>query len=59
MPEELRSRWIKQFQTWERLRGLQFSRAVMPDDAVDSKLRIIAKADFFLANACHGYLVWI
>ena len=45
MPEELRSKWLKQFHKWEQLRSLQFSRAVMPEDAVDCKLRIIAKAD--------------
>ena len=45
MPEELRSKWLKQFHRWEQLKSLQFSRAIMPEDAIDCKLRIIAKAD--------------
>ena len=48
MPEELRSKWIRQFQLWEQLRGLKFTRSVMPDDAVDSKMRLIVKGDFAL-----------
>ena len=48
MPEELRSKWVGQFQLWEKLRGLQFTRAVMPEDAVDCKLRLIVKCDFAL-----------
>ena len=48
MPEELRSKWIQQFQRWEQLRGLQFNRAVMPEDAVDTKLRLLVLCDFAL-----------
>ena len=54
MPEELRSKWVKQFQNWEKLRGIQFTRAVMPEDAVDEKLRVIAKSDFALAMHVMG-----
>ena len=45
MPPELRSRWIKEFLLWEQLRGLQFNRAMMPIDAIDTKLRIIGAVD--------------
>ena len=45
MPEELRSKWLLQFMQWEKLRGLQFNRAVMPVDAVDGKLRLIVLCD--------------
>ena len=41
MPENLRDKWLKQFLLWEKLRGLKFNRAVMPDDAVDSNMRLI------------------
>ena len=33
MPADLRQCWIKNFWKWERLRGVQFSRAIMPEDA--------------------------
>ena len=42
---DLRSKWVHQFILWEKLRGLKFDRAVMPEDAVDSKLRLICMAD--------------
>ena len=45
MPSDLRSKWLKQFLLWEQLRGIQFDRAIMPEDAVDSKLRVIAAVD--------------
>ena len=54
MPEELRSKWIRQFQLWEQLRGLKFTRSVMPDDAVDSKMRLIVKGDFVLKKLVVG-----
>ena len=46
MPDNLRNRWLEQFMLWEKLRGLQFERAVMPSDAVDEKMRIIVLGDF-------------
>ena len=46
MSVDLRNRWLKQFILWEKLCGLKFDRAVMPMDAVDSKLRIIVLADY-------------
>ena len=45
MPSDLRSKWLKQFLLWEQLRGIQFRRAMMPEDAVDSKLRVIVAVD--------------
>ena len=45
MPADLRQSWIKQFWVWEQLRGLQFSRAVMPEDAANSKMRLITAVD--------------
>ena len=46
LPAQLRSKWLSQFMLWEKLRGLKFDRAVMPEDAIDSKLRLIILADF-------------
>ena len=45
MEDNLRSKWLEQFMLWEQLRGIHFNRAVMPTDAVDCKLRLIACAD--------------
>ena len=46
MPDILRDRWLKQFLFWEKLRGLKFERAVMPSDAVNSRMRLIVMGDF-------------
>ena len=46
MPLELRNKWLKQFLRWESLKGMQFERPVMPQDAVNSEMRIILKGDF-------------
>jgi hypothetical protein len=45
MPASIRSKWCEAFWRFEMLRGLKFSRPVMPVDAVDKKLRILAGAD--------------
>ena len=45
MPAELRNRWLEQFLLWERLRGIQFERAVMPMDAANDRMRLIVKVD--------------
>ena len=45
MPSDLRNKWLKQFLLWEQLRGIQFDRAMMPEDAIDSKMRLIVAAD--------------
>ena len=57
MPDELRNRWLKQFLFWEKLRGIRFERAVMPVDAIDSRMRLIVKvdaADRIISQACWG-----
>ena len=57
MPTEIRSRWLSQFLLWEKLRGLRFERAVMPDDALDSKLRLIEMVDAankMMVQGCWG-----
>jgi hypothetical protein len=45
MPSDIRNKWLKEFLLWEQLRGIHFNRAMMPEDAVDSKLRVIAAVD--------------
>ena len=45
MPSDLRNKWLKEFLLWEQLRGIQFNRAMLPADVVDSKLRVIAVVD--------------
>ena len=45
MVPDLRNKGLKQFLLWEQLRGIQFNRALMPEDAVDSKLRLIVAVD--------------
>ena len=45
MPDFLRNRWIKDFWVFEQLRGIQFTRARMPLDAVRPKMRIITIVD--------------
>ena len=45
MPPDLRQRWVHNFLLFEKLRGLKFERAVMPSDAVDSKLRLLTGVD--------------
>ena len=45
MPADLRQCWIKHFWQWEQLRGLQFNRSVMPEDAIDQKMRLIVAVD--------------
>merc|ERR1712101_94093 len=42
---DLRQRWVKRFHTLEQLRGLKFNRAVMPRDAISSKMNLIAAGD--------------
>ena len=45
MSPELRNQWLKEFLLWEQLRGINFNRAIMPYNAVDSKLRVIVSVD--------------
>ena len=45
MPASVRSKWCEALWRFELLRGIKFSRPVMPIDAVDTKLRIMAGGD--------------
>ena len=45
MPVSLRDKWVETLWRFEMLRGLQFSRPIMPIDAVDSKMRLLSGAD--------------
>ena len=45
MPPDLRQRWVQNLWLLERLRGLKFTRAVMPAEAVDTKLRVLTGVD--------------
>ena len=45
MTDDLEKQWLKEFLLWEKLRGIQFNRAIMPDDAIDTKMRLIIAAD--------------
>ena len=45
MPGDLRQKWVKNFLLFEQLRGMKFSRAIMPAEAVDSKLRLLTGVD--------------
>ena len=45
VPDELRGKWVLNFWRIEKLRGLKFHRAVMPDNAVNSEMDIIVAAD--------------
>ena len=56
MPQDLRQSWIRQFWKWEQLRGLNFSRAVMPQDAKNPKMRLITAVD--MADECINVAIW-
>ena len=45
MPPELRQKWVKNFCLIEKLRGLKYTRAIMPAEAVHSKLRVLTGVD--------------
>ena len=45
MTLDLRQRWVRNFWVLEQLRGIKFSRAIMPTDAVNSKMRILTGVD--------------
>ena len=45
VPGSLRNKWLDAFLTLEKLRGIQFDRPIMPLDAVDKNLRLIALSD--------------
>ena len=45
MPPDLRQKWVKNFWLIEQLRGLKYERAVMPSDAVNTKMRLLSGVD--------------
>ena len=45
LPDILHNKWIKNFLRMEKLKGLKFNRAVMPTNAVSSKLNLISGGD--------------
>ena len=45
MAMDLRQKWVQNFLLFEQLRGMKFTRAVMPADATDSKLRLLIGVD--------------
>ena len=45
MPADLRQKWVKNFLLMEQLRGLKFTRAVMPADATDTRMRVLTGVD--------------
>ena len=42
---DLRNKWLQNFWKLEQLRGLNFHRAVMPENAVNTKMRLITGVD--------------
>ena len=42
---EHRTKWVKNFLDLEKLKGLQFTRPRMPEDAIDSKMRLMVFVD--------------
>ena len=45
MPDIMRNKWLENFWTIEKLRGLSFSRALIPENAINSKARTIVMVD--------------
>ena len=45
VPEELRSKWIKNFWKLEKLRGIKFERQRMPSNAVSTDMDLIVAVD--------------
>ena len=45
VPDELRGKWLKNFWMLEKLRGMKFQRAIMPEGAVSSKMNLIIAVD--------------
>ena len=41
----LRSKWVQNFLTMEKLKGIRFNRARMPKNAVDTRMRLITLVD--------------
>ena len=45
MPTAVRNKWILLFMKFEYLRGIKFHRPIMPEDAINTKMRILTGAD--------------
>ena len=45
MPPDLRQRWVRNFWLLEQLKGLKFTRAVMPPNAINTKMRLLTGVD--------------
>ena len=45
MSQNLRNKWIINFWKLEQLRGINFHRPIMPEDAVDTRMRLITATD--------------
>ena len=50
---DLRAKWVQNFTLIEKCRGLKYTRAIMPSDAVDSKMRLLTGVD----AAKHGLMM--
>ena len=57
MPAEWRTKWVKNFWVLEQLRGMGFNRAMMPEDAANTRARAIVLVDAALEMVMLG--VWI
>ena len=56
MPIDLRHTWVQHFWRWEQLRGIKYSRAVMPEDACSTQMRLTTAVD--MAEDCLSIGVW-
>jgi len=56
IPTRLRDKWLKEFLRLESLRGIAFDRPIMPVNAINSIIRLIALTDATKTNVILG--VW-
>ena len=45
MSPDLRQKWVRNLWTLEQLKGLKFTRAVMPAEAINTKMRVLTGVD--------------
>ena len=45
MPSDLRQKWVHNFLLLEKLRGLKFTRAIMPAEAINTRMRLLTSVD--------------
>ena len=55
MPDHMRSKWIKNFWCLEELRAVSYTRALMPEDAANSRARAIVLVDAALEILMSGH----